>query len=65
MSAFRLPAETHIGHVHLQVSDLSRALAFYTELLGLREVRREGATAVLSATGGAPDLILLTELTGA
>lgn len=26
---------THLGHVHLKVSDLTRALTFYTEVLGL------------------------------
>ena len=33
---FRLPAGTHIGYVHLQVSDLERSLGFYEGLLGFK-----------------------------
>lgn len=31
----RLPAGTDVGHVHLEVTDLDRAVAFYTDVLGL------------------------------
>src|SRR5205807_7344888 len=31
----RVPADTRIGHVHLQVSDLERAEQFYSGVLGL------------------------------
>ncbi len=65
MSDFQLPAETHIGHVHLRVSDLERANAFYVDLLGFREVRRRENTSYLSATGQPPYHILLTEQPGA
>ena len=30
---------TRIGHVHLKVSDLDRAIAFYRDVLGLRGAR--------------------------
>lgn len=30
---YRVPAQTRIGHVHLKVSDLDRALRFYRDLL--------------------------------
>ena len=33
-----------IGHVHLKVRDLDRALAFYTELLGLVVTERSATT---------------------
>ena len=56
----RLPAATSIGHVHLRVSDLERALAFYCDLLGLHQVKREADTAFLSASGGPPYHLLLT-----
>lgn len=62
---FRLPGETHITHAHLQVSGLTKALAFYADLFGFKEVRREGVTVMLSATGRAPYHILLTERPGA
>lgn len=62
---FRLPVETQIGHAHLQVSGLTKALTFYADLLGFKEVRREGAVVMLSATGRAPYHLLLTERPGA
>jgi catechol 2,3-dioxygenase len=51
--------------MHLQVADLERALAFYRDLLGFRQVGGEGATARLSAMGRAPLHIVLTEYLGA
>ncbi|MBI4530466.1 MAG: VOC family protein [Candidatus Latescibacteria bacterium] len=65
MGTFRLPAEAHIHHIHLQVSNLKQALAFYANLLGFREVGRGGVTTILSATGRLPSHILLTEHPGA
>jgi catechol 2,3-dioxygenase len=64
---FRLPDGTYIGHVHLQVSDLGRALGFYEELLGFKRALetahppRVAETVALSATGAAPYRLLLTE----
>lgn len=60
-----LPPQTHIGRVHVQVSDLDQALAFYESLLGFRLLRREGNRAELSASGTLPAQIALTELRGA
>ncbi|MEJ2209564.1 MAG: VOC family protein [Anaerolineae bacterium] len=65
MSEFQLPAGTGIGRVHLRVADLERALDFYREGLGFREVEAEGDVARLSATGHAPLHVVLTELPGA
>lgn len=59
MNEFRLPAATQIGHTHLQVADLERALNFYKKLVGFKEISRNGETAVLSATGKFPAHILL------
>lgn len=64
MSNAKLPTETHIAAVHLQVADLQRSLAFYLDLLGLRLVDRSGSEAWLSATGAAPHLLHLTQRTG-
>nr|WP_290665430.1 VOC family protein [Ardenticatena sp.] len=55
-----LLASTHIGPVHLIVRDLSRALHFYSTLLGFREQRREGQTAVLTSGKGRPPRLILT-----
>lgn len=61
MTDFRLPEGTHIGRVRLQVRDLQRALAFYQELLGFRQVAGDGGMAMLSATGQPPLHIVLSE----
>lgn len=57
----RLPPGTHIGYAHLQVRDLGRSLAFYRDLLGFREIGREGSSMLLSATGSLPPVLALTE----
>lgn len=54
---------THIGHVHYTVADLNRQAAFYSEILGFKELWREGNTASLGA--GTRELLRLTELPGA
>jgi catechol 2,3-dioxygenase len=41
-----------LGHVHLKVADLDRALAFYRDLLGFEETARIGDAAVFLSTGG-------------
>ncbi len=60
MNTFRLPAITQIGHAHLQVADLARALKFYQELVGFKTISRENETATLSATGKFPAHIILS-----
>jgi len=46
------PTGLRIGHVHLKVADLDRALAFWRDLIGLEVQQRMGAQAVfLSADG--------------
>lgn len=49
---YTAPAGTSIGHVHLKVSDLDRALAFYCDVLGLQQTQRYGAEAAFVAAGG-------------
>lgn len=44
--------ETRIGHVHLKVSDLERAVRFYTEVLGFELVTRYGEKAAFVSAGG-------------
>jgi catechol 2,3-dioxygenase len=41
-----------IGHVHLKVSDLERALAFYRDILGFEEQQRWGDQAAFLSAGG-------------
>ena len=44
-----LPAGTRVGHVHLQVSDISLALAFYQGLLGFELTAQMQGAAFISA----------------
>lgn len=44
--------ETRVGHVHLTVADLDRALAFYRDLLGFEVSARYGDSAVFLSAGG-------------
>jgi catechol 2,3-dioxygenase len=41
-----------IGHVHLKVSDLDRALAFYCGILGFEVMQRRGSEAAFISAGG-------------
>jgi catechol 2,3-dioxygenase len=65
MAAFALAAGAKVGRVHLQVADLGRSLDFYRDLLGFRQVARDGATAHLSATGAPPLHVVLGASPGA
>lgn len=44
--------ETRIGHVHLKVADLDRAVRFYRDVLGFEVAQRYGASAAFLAAGG-------------
>ena len=49
---YKIPAQTSIGHVHLKVSNLSKALSFYQGLLGFEITQRYGESAVFLSAGG-------------
>ena len=52
-SSFRpIAAQARIGHVHLKVADLERALDFYRGVLGLELTQRIGDEAAFLAAGG-------------
>lgn len=44
--------QTRIGHVHLKVADLERALQFYTGVLGFTVTQRYGREAAFVSAGG-------------
>jgi catechol 2,3-dioxygenase len=44
--------ETRVGHVHLKVADLDRAIAFYSGILGFDVTQRYGAQAAFLSAGG-------------
>jgi len=52
LPAYVAPSGTRIGHIHLKVAELPRALAFWRDLLGFQEQQRMGRQAAfLSADG--------------
>ena len=55
---FRLPDETHVGGVHLLVSDLGRSLDYYQRVLGLRRITESADAAALGPAGN--DAVLVT-----
>ncbi len=44
--------ETTVGHIHLTVADLDRAMAFYCDMLGFEISARYGDSAVFLSAGG-------------
>ncbi|MGI3168817.1 VOC family protein [Pseudooceanicola sp. C21-150M6] len=44
--------ETRIGHVHLKVADLDRAIGFYSGVLGFEITQRYGRQAAFLSAGG-------------
>ena len=63
-TSYRLPEQARIGRVRLQVSELPRSVAFYTDVLGFTASRSEGGVAVLATADGVP-LVELHERKGA
>lgn len=47
-----LPPDTRVGHIHLKVSDLDRAIAFYGDVLGFDLMQRYGDQAAFLGAGG-------------
>jgi catechol 2,3-dioxygenase len=51
-ATYIVDARVHIGHVHLKVADLQRALRFYAGVLGMEVMQRYGDGAVFLSAGG-------------
>ncbi|MEX0647721.1 MAG: VOC family protein [Balneolaceae bacterium] len=49
---YTIPAQTRIGHIHLKVADLDRALSFYRDLLGFELTTMYGDQAAFISAGG-------------
>lgn len=64
-STYRLPQATALGGVVLQVSDLARSLAFYEQVLGLRQLSNANGVATLAPRGTDRVLVELRERKGA
>jgi catechol 2,3-dioxygenase len=52
MNLMSIHPEVTIGHVHLTVADLDRALGFYRDILGFEITTRYGDSAVFLSAGG-------------
>jgi catechol 2,3-dioxygenase len=58
---YRLPPDTRLGPIDLQVADLDRSLVYYEKVLGFRVVGRTGESAMLAALGDDMPLVQLHE----
>ncbi len=52
MSHEKINEGVRIGHVHLKVADLERALRFYRDVLGFQVMQRMGDSAAFLSAGG-------------
>jgi len=52
MSEAAIPAGARIGHVHLKVADLDRAVRFYRDFMGFDLITQLGAQAAFLSAGG-------------
>ena len=50
--AYVVPSQTRIGHIHLQVSDIDKALSFYRDILGFQVMQRFGNQVAFISAGG-------------
>ena len=50
--SYSIPTHTRIGHVHLKVANLERALGFYQGLLGFELMQQYGTQAAFISAGG-------------
>lgn len=48
----KMPVDTTLGHVHLQVSDIAQTVWFYTQMLGLDYMTGYGDSAAFMSAGG-------------
>ena len=51
-AVYEVPAQTRIGHVHLQVTSIDKALEFYRDILGFKVMQRFGEQAAFISAGG-------------
>src|SRR5688572_27745142 len=52
MNEERISPEVRIGHVHLKVADLDRAIGFYRDVLGFEVTQHYGRQAAFLSAGG-------------
>ncbi len=64
-AGYRLPDETRVGRVRLQVSDLDRATSYYRDVLGFRAVSSDGHCALTPQGDDGTVIVELCEHRGA
>ncbi|MES2177145.1 MAG: VOC family protein [Gemmatimonadota bacterium] len=64
-AGWRLPPATRLGHVTLQVADLSRSIAYYGTVLGLTVLSKTDVSAILGSEYDRTPLVELRERKGA
>jgi catechol 2,3-dioxygenase len=52
ITPYKIPAQTSIGHVHLKVTNLKKAMSFYCDLLGFEVTTMFGEDAAFISAGG-------------
>jgi len=52
MEKYEVPSGVRVGHIHLKVSNLNRALSFYQGVLGFEITQYYGQSAVFLSAGG-------------
>src|SRR5687768_13766308 len=61
---YRLPEETHVGRIRLQVSNLERSVRYYREVLGFDARIVDTNSALLAARDSTDHLIELHQVRG-
>lgn len=51
-NSYSIPSATRIGHVHLKVASLEKAIAFYCDILGFELQQMYGSEAAFISAGG-------------
>ncbi len=62
---YQLPADTRLGPVRLQISDLARSISYYERVIGLRTIERQERSATLGAHDDETPIVELSERPGA
>lgn len=62
---YRLPEQTRLGRVRLQVADLDRSLIYYQQVLGLRILSRDDGSALLGPHGDDREIVELRQYASA
>lgn len=52
MAVYQIPPTVRVGHIHLKVANLSRAMGFYQGVLGFEVTQHFGQSAVFLSAGG-------------